>query len=442
MGEVFAGRYELLDPIGEGGMGSVWRGEDRRTGQIVAVKLLRQSDAGSLLRFIREQALRIDHEHVVTPLSWAGEDDRVLFAMPLIEGGSVSTLLGDYGALPPSYAAELLRQLFLALEAVHRAGVVHRDVKPANLLLDATGTARPHLWLSDFGIAVPLNEPRLTRPSVVLGTPGYVAPEALAGASPEPRQDLYSAGMVGWQLLLGELPTASAPPDPARTAGIPEAFRRLLTDLTSHDPSQRPATAREARERLEAVTPRWRDGQSEIEVFNHARLALESDLPGEVELAATEPASAPAPGTSGGPGTTARVSPATTTPVRHHSPPVVAPTEHGASDPHQEGTPSQGSSPPSADGTADRRAPNRLALTFFAAAAVLAVVIGLVVWEPWNNTGDDPTQSGIEHRDPPPDAPGVGDGCTFADVGVREVASDGSVVRCVLDDHGTYHWTH
>ncbi len=433
MGEVFAGRYELLDPIGEGGMGSVWRGLDRRTDQIVAVKLLRQSDAGSLLRFIREQALRIDHEHVVTPLSWAGEDDRVLFAMPLIEGGSVSTLLGDYGALPPYYAAELLRQLFLALEAVHRAGVVHRDVKPANLLLDATGTARPHLWLSDFGIAVPLNEPRLTRPSVVLGTPGYVAPEALAGASPEPRHDLYSAGMVGWQLLLGELPTASAPPDPARTVGLPDAFRLLLEDLTSRDPIRRPASAREARERLKRLAPPWRDGQREIEVFNQVR-------------AATEPASEPVPGASDGPRTTQPVSPAATTPARPDLPPAVPLPDRPASATDRPVSTSSPEPPATAqvvDGAPHHagRGLSRLALAFFAAAAVLAVLIGLLVWEPWNSVGGDQTQTGIEHRDPPPDAPGVGAGCTFADVGVREVAGDGSVVRCLLDDHGSYHWT-
>ena len=102
MGEVFAGRYELLDPVATGGMGTIWRVLDRADGQVKAAKILRQSDAASLLRFVREQSMRIDHTHVVTPLSWAGVDDRVLFTMPLVRGGSVADLLHEHGALPPA----------------------------------------------------------------------------------------------------------------------------------------------------------------------------------------------------------------------------------------------------------------------------------------------------------------------------------------------------
>jgi serine/threonine-protein kinase len=142
MGEVFAGRFELLDPVAEGAMGSVWRVRDLRDGRVYAGKVLRQSDAGSLLRFMREQSTRVRHPHVVTPLSWAGEDDRVVFTMPLVTGGSVATLLGDHGALPDPWTVALLDQALQALEAVHAAGYVHRDVKPANLLLRPTGSGR------------------------------------------------------------------------------------------------------------------------------------------------------------------------------------------------------------------------------------------------------------------------------------------------------------
>ena len=92
MGEVVAGRYELLDLIGEGGMGTIWVALDRKTDGLVAAKVLRQSDAGTLLRFVREQSVRIHDPNVLTPLGWAGEDDRVLFTMPIIRGGSVATL--------------------------------------------------------------------------------------------------------------------------------------------------------------------------------------------------------------------------------------------------------------------------------------------------------------------------------------------------------------
>ena len=203
MGEVFAGRYELVDLVGMGGMGSVWRAWDHRDRQYVAAKVLGQSDAASLLRFLREQSHRVQHPHVVTPMSWAGEDDRVLFTMPLVRGGSVATLLGDYGKLPPSWTCVLLDQLLDALGAVHAAGLVHRDVKPSNLLLEPTGTARPHLRLSDFGIATAAHLDRLTLTGQVVGTPAYLAPELLAGAPPDPRQDLYAAGLVAAAMIVG-----------------------------------------------------------------------------------------------------------------------------------------------------------------------------------------------------------------------------------------------
>ncbi len=205
--EAFAGRYQLIDLVGTGGMGSVWRAWDLRRKAYVAAKVLGQHDAAMLIRFVREQSLRIDHPHVVAPHGWAADDDRVVFAMELVRGGSVATLLGDHGPLPVSYAAVLLDQLLHGLSAVHAAGVVHRDLKPANLLLDATGTAHPRLRLSDFGIAGLLDEPRMTRHSTILGTPGYLAPEQLAGADPDPRQDLYTVGAVAAELLTGLRPS-------------------------------------------------------------------------------------------------------------------------------------------------------------------------------------------------------------------------------------------
>lgn len=277
MGELFAGRYELVDPLGEGGTGSVWRAWDHRAGCFIAAKVLRQSDAVSLLRFVREQSLRIDHPHVVKPIGWAGEDDRVLFTMPLIRGGSVATLLGDFHTLPVPWVALLLDQLLDALRAVHAAGVVHRDVKPANLLLEPTGPGRPKLLLSDFGSAVPLTEPRLTRLHTVHGTPGYLSPERLAGADPDPRADLYAAGVVGAEMLTGVRPAADGWIGLAdrRPAGQPDPLWALLERLAAPDPADRPASVRQARAELAAtglVPPPGEvpdDGGSAIEVFDH-----------------------------------------------------------------------------------------------------------------------------------------------------------------------------
>lgn len=331
MGEVFAGRYELLEPIAEGGMGSVWvvrdlaaspagspggespdpertqpsprRGADHRP-EILAAKLLRQSDATALLRFMREQGVRISHPHVLMPLSWAGADDRVLFTMPLVRGGSLRTLLGDFHQLPAHWVAVLMDQLLNALEAVHGTGLVHRDVKPDNLLLQPTGAGRPHLLLSDFGIAAALDGPRLTHASQVVGTDGYLPPEQARGADPDPRQDLYSACLVGLQCLTGEGPStarraaevlASLQPDVAPLVAV-------LLEGAADEVTARPATAALLRERLRAATvlpEPWPEDGAVAYVFDHlggAGPAPEPSGPGTASpTAGVHPSAVPSP---------------------------------------------------------------------------------------------------------------------------------------------------
>ncbi|GAB2865191.1 serine/threonine-protein kinase [Streptomyces deserti] len=260
MGEVFAGRYELADPIGRGGVGAVWRAWDHRRRRYVAAKVLLQSDAHSLLRFVREQALRIDHPHVLAPTSWAADDDKVLFTMDLVAGGSLVHLVGDYGPLPPAFVCTLLDQLLAGLAAVHAEGVVHRDVKPANVLLEATGTGRPRLRLSDFGIAMRLGEPRLTETNLVVGTPGYLAPEQLMGAEPDFPADLFAVGLVALYLLEGAKPDSKALVQyfaehgtPGAPKGIPEPLWQVVATLLQPDPQARFRTATGARKALSAA---------------------------------------------------------------------------------------------------------------------------------------------------------------------------------------------
>ncbi|MDQ0934058.1 serine/threonine-protein kinase [Streptomyces turgidiscabies] len=257
MGEVFAGRYELADPIGRGGVGAVWRAWDHRRRRYVAAKVLQQSDAHSLLRFVREQALRIDHPHVLAPASWAADDDKVLFTMDLVAGGSLVHLIADYGPLPPTFVCALLDQLLSGLAAVHAEGVVHRDIKPANVLLEATGTGRPRLRLSDFGIAMRLGEPRLTETDYVVGTPGYFAPEQMLGADPDFPSDLFAVGLVALYLLEGAKPDAKALIDyfaehgtPSAPQGIPEPLWQVVATLLQPDPQARFRTATGARKAL------------------------------------------------------------------------------------------------------------------------------------------------------------------------------------------------
>ncbi|MFD7808017.1 serine/threonine-protein kinase [Streptomyces cellulosae] len=260
MGEVFAGRYELVDPIGRGGVGAVWRAWDHRRRRYVAAKVLLQSDAHSLLRFVREQALRIDHPHVLAPTSWAADDDKVLFTMDLVAGGSLVHLVGDYGPLPPAFVCTLLDQLLSGLAAVHAEDVVHRDIKPANVLLEATGRGRPKLRLSDFGIAMRLGEPRLTETDLVVGTPGYLAPEQMMGSEPDFRADLFAVGLVALYLLEGAKPDAKAliqyfadHGTPGAPQGIPEPLWQVVATLLQPDPEARFRTATGARKALAAA---------------------------------------------------------------------------------------------------------------------------------------------------------------------------------------------
>ncbi|WP_055601718.1 serine/threonine-protein kinase, partial [Streptomyces aureus] len=278
MGEVFAGRYELVDPIGRGGAGAVWRAWDHRRRRYVAAKVLLQSDAHTLLRFVREQALRIDHPHVLAPASWAADDDKVLFTMDLVAGGSLAHVIGDYGPLPPRFVCVLLDQLLSGLATVHAEGVVHRDIKPANILMDVTGTGRPHLRLSDFGISMRKGEPRLTETNYVVGTPGYFAPEQLLGAEPDFTADLFAVGLVALYLLQGRKPDSQALVEhflthgtPGAPEGVPEPLWQVLAGLLQPDPQARFRTATGARKALTAAVdmlPEPRPDEERVEIFD------------------------------------------------------------------------------------------------------------------------------------------------------------------------------
>ena len=151
MPTVLARRFRLVDPIGEGGSGPVWRAWDRQVRRVVAVKVL----PGYVV------PLRIPdrHPHLLTPYARVVDAGSILLATRLVRGGAADHLLAEHGALPEDFVAVLLDQLLQALVALHAAGFVHRDVKPANLLLEPTRTRRPHLWLGDLDLAARCRTP-------------------------------------------------------------------------------------------------------------------------------------------------------------------------------------------------------------------------------------------------------------------------------------------
>ncbi len=260
------GRYRLQQRLGAGGMASVWLARDERLGRLVAVKIVADTLAGDeewLRRFQREAqaAARLAHPGVVPVFDYGVEDDRPYLVMEYVTGGTLAQrLAADSGEVPP--ADRLARELLEALGAVHAAGILHRDVKPANLLLDGRG----HIRLTDFGIAQAQNAPSLTRTGMVIGTVRYLAPEVAEGHPASIQSDLYSAGVVIREVagpgaagtlaaLIGRL-TADQPRDrpPAAAAAL-----NLLAGASAAPTSTRPlGTGSAPTRRLPAAQARAR----------------------------------------------------------------------------------------------------------------------------------------------------------------------------------------
>jgi len=210
-GSLVAG-YRLETRIGAGGMAVVFRARDERLGRLVAIKLLGPafaSDPGFRRRFIAESraAAVVDDPHII-PVYEAGEADGVLFiAMRFVGGGDLRRVLDREGVLPPGRAAEFISPVASALDAAHRAGLVHRDVKPANILVDASADRPDHVYLSDFGVSKgATSSVGLTGTGQFLGTPDYSAPEQIQGRPVDGRTDQYALACVAYQLLTGVVP--------------------------------------------------------------------------------------------------------------------------------------------------------------------------------------------------------------------------------------------
>jgi serine/threonine-protein kinase len=245
-------QYFLHEQIGRGGMGTVWRGEDQTTGASYAIKVLNQSyaaDPEAVARFVRERTALISfrHPHVVQLHDMIVERDTLALVMDLIPGGDLNRLRRDHGGrLDPGHAAELTAQVADALAAAHAAGIVHRDVKPANILLRTDDDA----LLADFGIAQLAAASGDTPTGLVLGTAEYLAPELIAGGDPGPEGDLYSLGVTLYQLVAGAPPFTGHPAavlhahvtdPPPRPAGMDDGLWEVVSGCLQKDPARRPA---------------------------------------------------------------------------------------------------------------------------------------------------------------------------------------------------------
>jgi hypothetical protein len=250
------GDLVLEAELGRGGMGRVFRARDERLGRAVAVKVLRPESAANpdfRARFAREARTlaRLEHPGIVAVHDFGTTPDGDGYlVMQLVPGGSIADRL----PLPVADALAIAIDLCAALAYAHGRGIVHRDIKPENVLIGEDGRAR----LSDFGIARLVDptpdEGPLTRPSMVLGTPGYMAPEARAGAPPDPRMDVYALGALVAHMLTGRHPDGGA--NPAAPA-VPPAIAALIARATAVDPARRTPDAKTLGDELAAVAAQF-----------------------------------------------------------------------------------------------------------------------------------------------------------------------------------------
>jgi serine/threonine protein kinase len=252
-GRLLGGRYRLMKRIDEGGAGEVWQARDERLDRDVAIKILGpNADDAFRERFADEarRAAAVLHPNVVTVFDEGRDGADAFMVMELVRGRTLRDAVADRGPLGPHEAARLIAQIAAALDAAHEAGVIHCDVKPANVIVDQQGTTK----LTDFGIARAARGPREHE---LIGTARYIAPERIEGRAPTERSDVYSLGLVAYELLAGRPPNAEmetedllrvrldgrAPSLRSARVGISEEIDRIVAKALARDPQSRYASA-------------------------------------------------------------------------------------------------------------------------------------------------------------------------------------------------------
>jgi tetratricopeptide (TPR) repeat protein len=233
-GSVIGNRFEILQLLGEGGMGAVYKAHDRELERDVALKLIRTELARNpeiLQRFKQELILarQVTHRNVIRIFDLGQADGHKYITMEYLEGLDLRAVLRDKGKLPPEEAAKIILQICRALEAAHAEGVIHRDLKPQNIMLDANGRA----YVMDFGIARSAYLPGMTQTGALVGTPEYMSPEQAKGEKLDERSDLFSLGVILYELLIGQSPYHSDTP----LATLWRRIQEKAKPLTELDPT-------------------------------------------------------------------------------------------------------------------------------------------------------------------------------------------------------------
>jgi len=237
-GIVFAGRYEIIEELGAGGMGCVYRAFDRKIGEEVALKLLKEAIAADpriVERFRNElkTARKIRHANVCGMFDLGEEGDTLFISMEYVRGEDLKSLLKRTEKLTVGKAVSVGRQVAEGLAEAHKLGVVHRDLKPGNIMIDREGNAR----VMDFGIARTLSAAGTTAEGVIIGTPEYMSPEQVEGKPADPRSDLYALGVILYEMVTGRPPrgfffSGKRAPAPPSTPTLSPSPRSKISPAT------------------------------------------------------------------------------------------------------------------------------------------------------------------------------------------------------------------
>jgi serine/threonine protein kinase/tetratricopeptide (TPR) repeat protein/TolB-like protein len=232
-GVVLGGRYQILKRLGEGGMGAVYKARDHELDRLVALKVIRPELAGHpdiLRRFKQELILarQVTHKNVVRIFDLGSADGRKFITMDYIEGRDLKGILVERGKLPAGEVVPIFQQICRGLEAAHVEGVVHRDLKPQNVMVDDAG----RVWLMDFGLARSMELAGLTRTGVLMGTPDYMSPEQARAEKVDARSDLFSLGIIVYEMLTGRLPFEAD----TLMAKLLQRVQQRATPVTEVDP--------------------------------------------------------------------------------------------------------------------------------------------------------------------------------------------------------------
>ena len=262
------GRYRVATKIATGGTSTVYRGLDTRLDRPVALKVMDSRYAGDeqfLTRFQLEarSVARLKDPGLVAVYDQGLDARHPFLVMELVEGGTLRELLTERGPMPPHAVAAVLRPVLGGLAAAHRAGLVHRDVKPENVLISDEGDVK----IVDFGLVRAVAEAGITSTSVILGTAAYLSPEQVKDGNASPRSDVYAVGIVAYELLTGQTPFSGdtslsvayqrldtdVPPPSSVISGVPTQFDELIERATARGPADRYADAQEMGAELDAI---------------------------------------------------------------------------------------------------------------------------------------------------------------------------------------------